>query len=87
MSNRSIGNYPKIKFVDFNKDLDVFYGVSELGSPIWGRLDNDGNATEIHPLYVRNNHSNFINAITFQYDLLCNEKHSSVPNERDTFGM
>lgn len=71
MSNRAVitlNNYPKIKLVDFNKELDVFYGVTELGSPVWGRLDSNDNATEIHPLYVRNNHSNIINTITTQYE-------------------
>jgi len=63
----SIVNYPKIKYLDYHKELDVFYGVTEFGTPVWGRLDANSNATEIHPLYVRNQHSNFIAAIQSVY--------------------
>lgn len=64
----SIKNYPKIKYINYHKDLDVFYGVTDVGSPVWGRLDNEGNATEVHPLYVRNKHTNFISATESQME-------------------
>lgn len=55
-----IKNHPEIRIVNMQDDLGVFYGVTNVGTPVWGRLDALGNATEIHPLYVRNNHSNII---------------------------
>lgn len=54
--------------MEFHKELDVFYAITEYGTPVWGRLDEHNNATEIHPLYVRNQHSNFIAAIQTVYN-------------------
>jgi len=55
-----ITNYPNIKYVESNITLGVFYGVTDLGVPVWGRFDEGMHASEVHPLYVRNLHTNII---------------------------
>lgn len=65
MSNETtIYNHPEISIVELQPELEIFVGVTNIGTPVWGRLDREGNATEIHPLYVRNNHSNVVYKIS-----------------------
>lgn len=51
-------NYPHIKVIEINGD--VFFGITSYGSLVWGIINKEYHATEIHPLYVRNRHSNFM---------------------------
>lgn len=56
-------NHPEITVVGLQPELQIFFGVTNLGTPVWGRLDATGSATEIHPLYVRSNHTNILTKI------------------------